>query len=140
MCKSLLLLTLILLGSGCSNTPSESLAKEAFDQSVKNEGNGCLEITKFSKTNGMEQEIAGLGKLYEIDYKATVRTKEECYLASVPTSLSAYSAKKWAGEGHYMFGRVMEPMWGSKVAVGVTRDVEGKLFFQKTEKGWQPVK
>ena len=122
--------------SGCSDKPSESLAKEIFEKKVLYGGDGCIKVIKFTKTNGMDQNIMG-AKLYEIDYDATIKVVEECYLTSPDwKGISAVSVAKWAKEDHSLFGVQMKPMWGVQTAVGVTRDISGKMYFQKSENGW----
>jgi len=122
--------------SGCSNKPSESLAKEIFEKNVLNDGKGCLEVISFKKTNGIEQNIMGMN-LYEIDYNATIKVVEECYLTPPDwKGISAVSVAQWAKEDHRIFGVQMKPMWGAQTAVGVTRDISGQMYFQKSENGW----
>lgn len=70
---------LILTLSSCSSKPSESRAEKDLREIIHSESSGNLELIEFEKTNAAERELFGQ-KAYAIEYKATLRVKENCYM------------------------------------------------------------
>ena len=83
---NLLLFILITAGSSCNLLDNkESTVHNALQNQIATESGGALQLNKFKKTDGIEQEFMG-AKLYTLQWQATLTAKNEFWKAGNPFS------------------------------------------------------
>lgn len=110
--------------AGCSGNPSEAKAKLAFENNNKYWiEKGLLHVDSFKKTNGEKKSIYG-HEVYILNYEAIV---------SFPKGTNT-GCIKWSDGGFYQC--VMSNSENVSPS-GQPVKVNGKIDFEKTEKGWR---
>ncbi len=129
---SLLILTI----SSCSSKPSESRAEKDLRELIHNESNANLELIEFEKTNAAERELFGQ-KAYAIEYKATLRVKENCYMYVNSSGYGSFfkSFKTYDKAPTFIPGKeIVECDKGKEV------EFSDIIKYVETEEGWIKVK
>jgi hypothetical protein len=103
----------------CSDTPSNADARAVFEKQWQKEiDNGVVKVTKFEKLDGVAGELMGV-KLYTMKYEAEI----------------TWPKGNDIGCGQ---GPNSNPYYPCKVRdVGQKEKFNGRIEFQKTERGWQ---
>ncbi|MBO9544154.1 hypothetical protein [Caulobacter sp.] len=115
--------------AACSDKPSSSQARHAFDEQLKSKlGATPYRIKRFEKINGQIQSVYGT-EFYVVSYRATVTfpqgIRPECVSASGRfVGWNCYNAS--------LFGLPPQP-------VGATVQFNSTIPLQKTERGWMRV-
>ena len=115
------LFLLVMCGCGAS-LPTEDAAKE-YVQQQKLRGNSVpVILVNFHRTNGeMGRNRYGVEK-YVISYETEIEFTEDCFWAGGPCASSTN-----------------DTFWSYRaVKKGQREKISGKVYFDKTEKGWQP--
>ena len=111
---------------GCSDHPSTSQARRAFDEKLKSAlGATPYRIHDFEKTNGALQSILGT-ELYMVSYKATVTFPKGIRPECVSTGGRFVN---WDCYNASLFGLPPQPP-GARVTFDST------IALRKTERGW----
>ena len=104
--------------TSCSSNPSVNEGKQA----VSDHYNAYAKVIDFQKTNGVKGEGT-----YEMDYTATLQfLNEVCAVHATGGPLVVLSQ-----------GPCGEAEWGTTREKGSQAKTQGKLFFEKTERGWR---
>ncbi|MDR6624852.1 hypothetical protein [Caulobacter segnis] len=113
----------------CSDKPSSSQARRAFDEQLKSRlGATPYRIQRFEKTNGQIQSVYGT-EFYVVSYKATVTFPQGIR----PECVSA--GGRFVGWNCYnagLFGLPPQP-------AGATVKFDSTIPLRKTERGWMRV-
>lgn len=121
--------------AGCSSKPSESDAERIVKQWADEYGNGFYEVVSVKKTDGQEGEFLGV-KIYRLEYEARLKFLKNCYFghSSLMINPNAPSSKFYASTEGGILGGI------KKVFAGQEITVKGMISFEKTERGWRPIK
>jgi hypothetical protein len=122
--------------SGCSSKPSEADARNAVEHQIQQNSRGLIKLAGFQKTNGKDMELAGV-KIYEMEWTATLEFLGDCYwdsrsLAAVPKN-----------DGRVGLDALLSlpERFGKQPATrGQRTDLNGTTSFERTEKGWRPMR
>jgi hypothetical protein len=128
MRHALLAMLLLATMSGCSGSPSEGVAKGAFEARLRKQlGNTSFNVDSFRKTNGQEVNLGGVSG-YRLFYTSTVSFPQGYRPECVSDGSKFVGFNCWlgfAGQG----GIRPQP-------VGASVNYSGEIDFQKTENGW----
>lgn len=116
-----------LLSACGSDVPSVSEARKIYEN--KYESSKCLKVSKFDKTNGQKQEVAGVA-LYVMEYKSEVEFIAPCYAVYNEKQKNFDYGPLIESRDNFLFGKSKLFNIGDKV------EVVGKITLQKKENGW----
>lgn len=125
---------LTLLLASCSGVPGISDVESTLEPIITSQSEGNIELVEIEKTNSEEKEIFGQ-KVYNIDYKATIQFKKDCFI---------YVNKSGMGPLFESFKTYdQEPDFVPNFAMVVTSCKKGdkvsyndRISFRDTEEGW----
>ncbi|HEY4194758.1 MAG TPA: hypothetical protein VGM63_04440 [Mucilaginibacter sp.] len=129
----------ILVLQSCSNDTRVTQAREKLEQQVQDESKGLAKLKSLEKVNGQEQNLMG-SKMYELDFKATVEYKEDCYKSD---------EEGWSELLHNYFTVVKNPQQAQRgfynlysrgnylhYAKGSRDEITGVAIYEMKENGW----
>lgn len=129
-------IVLIGLVGGCgSSKPPEGDAQARFTKLMPAD---CMELVRFSKTDGQDVEVFGV-KVYSMSYAASIRFKAECYWDG---HMIAVTTAKFSADKPMLAGvKLTQPLWPKVKVVQPGEQIEftGSMCWEKTENGWTPV-
>jgi hypothetical protein len=108
---------------------------------LKEHGNGLIKLVRFTKTNGQAGEMMGV-KVYEMDYEAEIEFLGDCQWGRKNVGFND-RVVTWAKPDDRRQRRDFWSKWaeawegGKPAKKGERAVVTGKLFFERTEKGWR---
>lgn len=123
-----IILLSIFLIVGCSSKPSESDAKQAFEQEIQENSNGLIKLISFKKTNGIEKQrskLEGGGAFYTMEWIATIESTCDCYWWLWDFRIQTDPDSGMRGVTYHHKGERV--------------DVIGATDFEKTENGWRSI-
>lgn len=137
--KSLFVIAAAIALVGCSDTPSESDARQKLESKIQQQSNGLIKLVSFQKTDGQMQEMMGM-KAYEMSYAGEVEFLEDC-LWSGGNNLSGWDGSFYAQRGQAAPQGGLQDFFnlsqGRKPAKkGDHFRFTGHIDFEKTERGW----
>jgi|ERR1043166_5532311 len=118
--------------------PSESEARAALDQKIRNQSRGLIRLASFQKTNGMEQNFGGM-RAYQMDYTADIEFVNDC-MWSGGNSLEGWSGDFVAQSGQQsggLDGFLSLSQGMQQARRGQHQRISGQFHFVKTEQGWR---
>lgn len=123
-----------LLLNSCAGTPGISDVESELKPVITSQSNGNIELLEIEKTNAEEKEIFGQ-KVYNIDYKATIQFKKDCFIYVNKSGMGPLfeSFKTYDQEPDFVpsFAMMTEShLKGDKVSY------QGRMTFRNTENGW----
>lgn len=130
-----ILLPIIVIGCSAldSGTPSESLALEFLETQVGNAypADGTPKIESFKKTNGVKKTENGV-EMYVLEFQSEF-VYPKGYMPEC-VDHTHYNSKCFSAElKHVGTGIQFKP-------IGTREKAEGKVIFEKAEKGWRAVR
>jgi hypothetical protein len=130
----LVLLSVVILQSGCSKSPRASLGKQTLQNIVTSQSDGRIKVTEFDKTNGIAREIAGQ-RIHTMEYTATIRFQKPGWKGgdAFVGYFSSFAVADTAPAGWEAFGKNWK-FFEKNAEVQLT----GEIIFEDTENGWRP--
>ena len=129
---SLVAIALISLNS-CSNLPSSSENEEAISEKIIQISNDKIELTKFKKTNAIENEVLGV-KTYLVSFNGQIRYKEDGYISATYRGVNIFDFVK---EKRVQSKNSMILEVFLKTDKNTIKNIKGELGYIKTENGWK---
>ncbi|MBP6412586.1 MAG: hypothetical protein KA450_04000 [Bacteroidia bacterium] len=129
-------LSWIILFFGCTpSVPNTDQSHEELNQIVSNESNGTIKVTRFSKTNGIENKNEGT---YDVEF-----TSEIEFVKKAGKSWDAIMGRPFENfhvtepQGNFEASNYTYMNKGRVFYKGARIEIIGILKFVKTEKGWR---
>lgn len=129
--------------TACWSSPSVSDGKQAIQDCITKESEGRIKLTRFEKSNGAGDEIAGF-KIYKLEFESEIEFTENCKWVtggggqevgfrtakSVAQPKSGFSWNSFLSDSQ-------NP--GPDVTKGLKIQIFGAIHFVKNERGWYVV-
>jgi hypothetical protein len=127
---------LTITSTGCSRQ-RESAAEQDLRQRVESQSGGALSLSSFSKTNGLEQNLAGM-QMYTLEWEARIAVQADVWkggnaLVGYWSDFSVMKAQPGVLDSLLVGGDSKEFVKGATVVF------TGSTVLQKTDNGWRPV-
>lgn len=131
---------LVLGTTGCSDRPSESLAREVFSHKIDDGHSTRLRVVEFAKSDGQSSELAAV-KMYNMTFAATLEFAEDAFyttggsIMQPEVSINTASIANVPPTCAQNFAACVSqtPM---RAAKGDKLKVKGTASFEKSESGW----
>ena len=118
----------------CNQLPTEAQGRAMLKKRIVEESQGAISLVSFTKTNGLKKEIYGV-VYYTMEYSVVIRFERECWKAGNGfvgwfSDFRVLNAEP-TGWDAWMAGDTKHFVAGDQVSL------DGKLDFEKAEKGWR---
>jgi hypothetical protein len=125
---------------GCSDTLSQSDARQKLENQIRQQSNGLIKLVSFEKTDGVMHEMMGM-KAYEMSYSAEVEFLDDC-IWSAGNNLMGWDGSFRAQRSQALPSGALNDFFDASQGLKPAKKGEhfrftGHLEFEKTERGWQ---
>jgi len=126
-------LMLLVLLTGCSRVPTQSLGKQTLEARANSESGGAIVVSTFTKTNGIQRQLAGQG-IYVLEYLGGLKFAKAGWKGgdAFVGHFSDFSLVGKEPGGWDSFGKAWKYF-----DAGDEVEISGEITYELTEKGWR---